>query len=66
MKLPANVNPADPIAALIFAVLGLLGTFGVWGRLEMTADQVAELGAGAMVIAAIVRTWLGARKAVRP
>jgi hypothetical protein len=57
MKLPANVSPTDPLAVLIAACVGILGTFHVWSRLGLTADDVAELGSAALAVAAIVRTW---------
>jgi hypothetical protein len=57
MKLPANVSPTDPLAVLIAACVGILGTFHVWSRLGLTADDVAELGGAILAMAAVVRTW---------
>lgn len=62
MRLPANVSPTDPLAVLVAACVGLLGTFHLWSALGMTADDVAELGGSALAIAAIIRTWWASRK----
>ena len=67
MKLPANVSPTDPLAVLIAACVGLLGTFGAWSRLGLTADDVAEMGGSILAVAAVVRTWwLASRKPAEP
>lgn len=61
MKLPANVSPADPLAALVAVLVGILGTLGLWTKWGLTADQVAEVGASVLCVAAILRAWLTAK-----
>jgi hypothetical protein len=62
--MPASrVSPQDPAAALAFAVVTVLGIFGVAQRYSITADMVLTLIGAAMTIAATVRTWRDAKKA---
>ncbi len=55
--------PTDEIGAAIHATVTILGAAGVVSRLGLTADQVAMILSGLMVIAGIVRAaWLRRNK----
>ena len=47
---------ADPAAALIGYVSTILATFGVFERLNLSADQVATLGGAILGVCATIRT----------
>ena len=57
---PSTVNKAwiaaDPAAALIGYVSTILATFGVFERLNLSADQVATLGGAILGVCATIRT----------
>lgn len=55
LRLPPGVSPAEPAALVVAAVLGILSVLGVWSRLELTPEEVAELHALAMALAAGLR-----------
>ncbi len=58
---PPPKPPTDEVGAAIHALVVLLGAAGLIDRLGLTADQVAVLISGAMVIAGVVRAvWLRA------
>lgn len=57
-----NVNPADPIAAVVGAVIMILANTGVMERLGLTADQVANIGGAVITIAATLRSVLRPRR----
>ncbi len=58
-------NPTDPIGAVILALGLILSGFGVWTKLELTADQVGMILTGLGSLAASVRAIAIAR-APRP
>ncbi|MEL6182271.1 MAG: hypothetical protein AAFS10_25160 [Myxococcota bacterium] len=57
------MRASDPLAIFISVVVGCLGLFGVWERAGLGADDVAELGALALMAAAAVRMFFESRKA---
>jgi hypothetical protein len=61
--MPASrVSPQDPAAALAFAVVAILGAFGLAERWGITADMVMTIIGSAMTVAATVRAWRDARR----
>jgi hypothetical protein len=55
LRLPPGVSPAEPAAVVVAAVLGILSVLGVWSRLELSPEQVAELHAYLIALAAALR-----------
>jgi hypothetical protein len=61
-----NINPADPIAAVVGAVIMILANTGVMERLNLTADQVANIGGAVITIAATIRTFMRQQRTSAP
>jgi len=64
--MPSSVSPQDPIAVVVASVIAIVGALGLWSRWGLTADHVAQLGGAALAIAAVLRTYLTARKPAEP
>lgn len=47
---------ADPLAAIIANLIGVLGVLGLLSKWGMTADQAAMIGGFVLGIAAAIRT----------
>lgn len=60
---PPHLAAQDPIAAVVTAVVAILGAFRVGERLGLTADEVLMIVGALGTIATIVRTWLERRNA---
>ena len=50
--------PVDASAALVSALVAVLGATGVVSKLGLTGDQVATILASLLGLAAAVRAWL--------
>jgi hypothetical protein len=59
----SRVSPQDPVAAVLFGILMILGALKVLSRLGIDADAQGMIIGGAMMIAAGVRAWRDAKKA---
>lgn len=55
LPIPANTRPAEWVAMILAAVFGIASVVGLWTKLGMTPDQVGELHALALLLAAGVR-----------
>ena len=54
-----NKPPVDPkIAAVLSSVFAILGVFGVFAMLDLSADQVAILTGSAGTLATMLRAYL--------
>jgi hypothetical protein len=59
----SRVSPQDPVAALLFGLLGLLGALGLLSRLGITIDQGGVIVGWVMMILAALRAWRDSKKA---
>jgi hypothetical protein len=59
----SRVSPQDPVAALLFGLLGLLGALGLLSRLGITIDQGGVIVGWVMMILASLRAWRDSKKA---
>lgn len=60
--LGSKIDPRDPFALAVAAVFGILGSLGVWTRLQLTPDDVAQLSGYLLALAAAHRIWQATRK----
>lgn len=61
---PVALAASDPLAILLSGGVAVLAAAGVFGRLGMNADGIAQLLGGLMMVAAAVRWHLERRGAV--
>ena len=48
-------NPTDPLGILVAGIIQILAAFGLFSKLEMDADQIAQVGSGLLMVAATIR-----------
>lgn len=51
-------NPADPLGVLVAGIVQILAAAGIFSKLDMNADQIAQVGSGLLMIAATIRFML--------
>jgi hypothetical protein len=54
----------DPLTVLIGGIVIVCGVLGVFDRAELTADQVAILETGIIMMASSIRMWINRARGV--
>ena len=48
-------NPTDPLGILVAGIIQIIAAMGLFSKLEMDADQIAQVGSGLLMVAATIR-----------
>ena len=48
-------NPTDPLGILVAGIIQIVAAMGLFSKLEMDADQIAQVGSGLLMVAATIR-----------
>lgn len=51
-------NPTDPLGVLVAGIVQILAAAGIFSKLDMNADQIAQVGSGLLMVAATIRFML--------